>query len=231
MISGLGLGCLLVRLGGSFLVAACAAELASRAGAVKDARKRARQGLCLTAPSTTRDLGAVGSAEELLGVVVGEPMRAEEHSAGYVGVLVHAHLRADEMRAQAALRQLQAPCVRGDGVVAGDSALLDDAEDLARHLLGVGDEGRALLLGVDGEAGVVLGDVMALQRGVGRLDGLDSGEPQLLGEQVLQGGEQPLGASPRLWRIGGDVLDTQMRESARDLHLDRARDFPRASGV
>ncbi len=55
------LACFLVRLGGRFLVPACAAELASRAGAVKDARKRARQGLSLTAPSTAPGLGAVGT--------------------------------------------------------------------------------------------------------------------------------------------------------------------------
>ena len=60
-----GLACFLVRLGARFLVPACAAELASRAGAVKDARKRARQGLSWTAPSTAPGLGAVGTTEGL----------------------------------------------------------------------------------------------------------------------------------------------------------------------
>ncbi len=63
----------------------CAAELASRAGAVKDARKRARQGLSLTAPSTAPVLGVVGTrkAPALL-LVVGEPMRTQRHGAGSV---------------------------------------------------------------------------------------------------------------------------------------------------
>jgi hypothetical protein len=70
-----GLACFLVRLGGRFLVPACAAQLASRAGAVKDARKRARQGLSLTAPSTAPGLGAVGTRKSSVDLIVGEPMR------------------------------------------------------------------------------------------------------------------------------------------------------------
>jgi hypothetical protein len=40
-IAGVGSGCFLFRPGGRFIVPACAAEPASRVGAVKDARKRA----------------------------------------------------------------------------------------------------------------------------------------------------------------------------------------------
>jgi len=57
--------CFLVRLDGRFLVPACAAEPASRAGAVKDARKRARQGLSLTAPSTAPGFLAAGTTSHL----------------------------------------------------------------------------------------------------------------------------------------------------------------------
>jgi len=80
---------------------------------------------------------------------------------------------------------LQALAVPGDRVVGGHDALLDDAEDFAPHLVGVGDEGGALLLGVDRETDVVLGDVTGLQPGVGRLDRVDPGQPQFLGQPVL----------------------------------------------
>ena len=143
---------------------------------------------------------------------------------------MHLDLGPDEMRAQAALRQLQALSVPGHGVVVGDRALLDDAQDLAPHLLVVGDEGRTLLFRLDGEAGVVLGDVTGLEPGVGRLDGRDPGQPHLLGQAVLQGGEQPLGASARLRRIGGDVLDPQMRQRPADLGQLRGRDFAAGLG-
>src|SRR5208283_5834031 len=104
-----------------------------------------------------------------VGVVVGQPVRAEEHGAGSIGIFVHAHLRLDEVWAQPAFGQLQALAVPGDGVVGGDRPLLDDAEDLAPRLVRIRYEGRAFLLGRNSEAGVVLSDVMALQPGVGRI--------------------------------------------------------------
>ena len=50
-----------VRLEARFSVPTHAISTAARAGAVKDARLRARQGLSLTAPSTPPDWGASGA--------------------------------------------------------------------------------------------------------------------------------------------------------------------------
>ena len=52
-----------------------------------------------------------------MAVVAGQPVRAEEHAHGAVGVFVYVDAGLYEMRAQAAFRQLQAPSGPGDGVV------------------------------------------------------------------------------------------------------------------
>ena len=65
----------------------------------------------------------------------GQSVRAKEHGAGPIGIFVHAHLRLDEVRAQAAFGQLQALAVPGHRFVGGHRPLLDDAEDLAPRLV------------------------------------------------------------------------------------------------
>jgi hypothetical protein len=59
---------------------------------------------------------------------------------------VHVDASLDEVRAQAAFRQLQPSPGPGDGVVVADRALLDDTENLAPGFGAIRHEGTALLL-------------------------------------------------------------------------------------
>jgi hypothetical protein len=52
---------------------------------------------------------------------------------------------------------------------------------------------------------------------VGGVDFGDPGERQLLGQAVLQRAEEPLRAPARLRRIGGDMLDAELRQGPADL--------------
>src|SRR3546814_3470859 len=104
-----------------------------------------------------------------------------------------------------------------DGVVVADPALVLNAQDLAPGAGAVGYEGRGGLLGGDGEAGIVRGDVDLGEPAVGRLDLPDAGQPELLGQAVLECAEGPLGAAARLGRIGGDVLDAELGQRPADL--------------
>ncbi len=81
----------------------------------------------------------------------------------------------------------------------------------------IGDEGPLRLLGHDREAGVVLGQIDLLEEPVGGLDGGDPGHRQLLGQAILEGAEGALGSAARFGRVGGDVLDAELRERAADL--------------
>ena len=69
----------------------------------------------------------------------------------------------------------------------------------------------------DRKARVVLGQVDLAQEPVGRLDGGDGGERELLGQAILESAERPLGAPPRLGRVGRDVLDPELDERPADL--------------
>ena len=86
----------------------------------------------------------------------------------------------------------------GDAIVLADLPLLLDAQDLVEIDAQERGEGRALDRRLDSEAGVVGRQIAAADEGVGRLDRDDPGEPQLLGQSVLQRLKSPLGAPARL---------------------------------
>ena len=127
-----------------------------------------------------------------MAVVAGQPVRAEEHAHAGVGIFVDVDAGLDEVRAQAAFRQLQALLCPGDGVVVADRALLDDAENLAPGFGTIRHEGASVLLRGDRKGLVVFADVVFAQPAVGGLDIADAGEPQLLGQAILQGAEGAL---------------------------------------
>jgi hypothetical protein len=144
---------------------------------------------------------------------------------------VDADLGAHEVRAQRRRRDQQGHPLPGDGVVVADLAIVRNAQDLPPGLRGIGDEGRAVLRGGLGEAGVVLGQIDRGQPAVGGLDAGDAGQPELLRQPVLQRPEDPLGAAARLRRVGGDVLDAELRKRPADL-VSCVRDtLPPAAGV
>jgi hypothetical protein len=69
----------------------------------------------------------------------------------------------DEVRVQAAFRQLQSSPGPGDGVVVADRALLDDTENLAPGFGAIRHEGTPLLLRRDRKGLVVFADIVLAQ--------------------------------------------------------------------
>ena len=74
----------------------------------------------------------------------------------------------------------------GHAIVVADLPLLLNAQDLVEIDARNGREGRAFAGRIDGEAGVVGGQIDLADEGVGRLDGGDSGELQFLRQSVLK---------------------------------------------
>ena len=127
-----------------------------------------------------------GQADRALGVVVGEPMGSEEDGDGAVGILVNPDDGLDEVRPEAALRQLQRQAAPFDRVVVADGALLLNAEYLRPGHGPIVQEVRAFLLGGDCEGGVVLRNVSLRNPAIGGFDGGDTGQRQFLGQPVLK---------------------------------------------
>ena len=91
-----------------------------------------------------------------------------------------------------------------------------DAQDVVERA-GEGDEGGAPVLGRGREAGVVLWQEDLLEEAVGLDHVGDAGEPEFLGQALLQGAEHALRAPPCLGRVGRDQLDAELRQGAADL--------------
>jgi len=104
--------------------------------------------------------------------------------------------RLDEMRAHRAFRDLQLE----RPVVITDLPLLLDAQDLVEVDAGNGREGQALAGRLDGEAGVVGGQIDLADEGVGRLDIGYAGKREFLDETILQRPERALRTAPGLGR-------------------------------
>jgi hypothetical protein len=130
------------------------------------------------------------------------------------GTLLGASAR-DRTRARAG-SDLQAAPLPAHGVVVAHLAGLLEAEHLAPLLRGDGHEGGAGFFRRHREVGVVRGQVVRAQPFVGGVDLGDPGERQLLGQAVLQRAEEPLRAPARLRRIGGDMLDAELRQRPAD---------------
>jgi len=81
-----------------------------------------------------------------------------------------------------------------------DLALLLDAQDLVEVDAGNGREGRALAGRLNGEAGVVGGQITLAKEGVGRLDVGDASELELVDQTILQRPERSLRTASRLGR-------------------------------
>jgi hypothetical protein len=83
-------------------------------------------------------------------------------------------------------------CSLRDAIVIADLPLLLDAQDLIEIDAWNGREGRALAGRIDGEAGVVGGQIDLTDESAGRLDVGDASETKLLRQPVLKRPERPL---------------------------------------
>ncbi|MER8836516.1 hypothetical protein [Mesorhizobium sp. M0909] len=86
----------------------------------------------------------------------------------------------DEVMSDRALRQLQSQPREGDRVVAGNHALLLDAQDLSQLLRVGGDKGAVFDRGWPGEAGIVSRQIGLCDEAVGGLDISNAGQRQFL---------------------------------------------------
>ena len=102
-------------------------------------------------------------------------MGSEEDGDGTVRILVNPDDGFDEVRPEAALRQLQRQAAPFDRVVIADGALLLNAEDLGPGDGPIAQEAGAFLLGSDREGGVMLRDVGFRDPTIGGFDGGDTG--------------------------------------------------------
>ncbi len=152
-----------------------------------------------------------------------------EDGEGAVGVFVDPDPCLDVVAAMAVGRDRQHQAFVAHGIVVGDGALLLHAEDVVEGT-GEGHEGGALGFRRHREAGVVAWQVELLEEAVGLGHVGDAGEPELLGQALLQGGEHAFRAPPCLGRVGRDQLDAELGQGAAELGrivlVDRAAVSP-----
>ena len=175
------------------------------------------------------DLGGVfrviGLPERSFFVVAADAARPLKEGVGAVGIDVDLDPRLDEMGPHRAWRDLQFERAVGDPIVMADLPLLLDAQDLVEVDARNGGEGRAFAGRIEGEPGVVGGQVDFANEGVGRLDIGYAGERQFVDETVLKRPERPLRSAARLRRIGPDMLDPQLLKRPPDLRRMAAIDL------
>ena len=103
-------------------------------------------------------------------VVAADASGSVEEGVRAVGVDVDLDPRLDEVGPHRAFGDLQFQRPVGDAIVVSDLPLLLDAQDLVEIDARNGREGRALAGRIDGEAGVMGGQIDLADEGVGRLD-------------------------------------------------------------
>jgi hypothetical protein len=162
--------------------------------------------------------------------IVSKPVRSPEDAEAPVRVLADPHLGSHEAGSQAAFGQLEAESLPAQGVVVAHPPLFLNAQDVASRPVGIGDEGRSILLGLHGEAAVVVVDVDVPEEVVGAFDAADPGKPEFLGQAVLERSKRPLRTAPRLRGVGGDVLDAELTQGAADLGQLAAGNLPAGLG-
>ena len=177
------------------------------------------QGIGRSRRSGSRGLPGWGFDGLAVGGVAGEASRPVEEGECAVGILVHPDPCLDVVVSMAVGWDLQGQPAIAHGVVVADDTVCVDAEDVVERAC-EGHEGGALALGRGGEAGVVERQVDLLEEAVGLGHVGDAGEPEFLGQALLQGAEHALGPPPGLGRVGRDQLDAELHQGAADLgHL------------
>jgi hypothetical protein len=107
--------------------------------------------------------------------------------------------------------------VEGDGVVAGDGALMLEGEDLFRLQIGrPGTVGGAGVSCRESEAGVEGGQV-GPEDAIGFLQGSSLSFAQFLDQSILKGAKESFHTSLGLRGVGGEGFDSQLMHQAAEL--------------
>jgi len=117
-----------------------------------------------------------------------------------VGIDVDLDPRLDEVGPHRAFGDLQFQRPVGDAIVVHDLTFLLHAQDLIEIDARNGREGRAFAGRIDGEAGVMGGQIDPADEGVGGPDVGDAREPEFFRQPVLKRPERPLRSASRLGR-------------------------------
>jgi len=150
---------------------------------------------------------------------------------GAIEVPADSHAKARASAAAGLLAELQRHALEDDDIVEANGALFLMAQDEIQVDGAERHEGRVRVRRRAGELGVVVGDEVVAQVGVGGLDGGDAGHAEFVDESALQGAIEPLAAAAALGGVAGDVLDPQARERAPEC-VGRVRStLPPAVGV
>ena len=107
--------------------------------------------------------------------------------------------------------------VKTYGVVLVNGALVSLREDQLQVPVPAGYKRRTALRRRNRKAAVEFGDVVIVEKLVGRFQRSDPAQSQLLRESSLPGGEVPFRATPRLGRVGRNHLHSQFLHGAAHL--------------
>jgi hypothetical protein len=107
-------------------------------------------------------------------------------------------------------RNLQAQALIPHGIVIGDDAIFLHAQNISEIGTDPRDEGRARLRGRHRKAPVVGREKLGEQIPVRCRQVRNPGERQFLGQPILQGAEDALGAAAGFRRIGSNQRDPQL---------------------
>ena len=108
------------------------------------------------------------------------------------------------------LGELQGHGLEADDIVAADDALGLVGEELIEvHRVTQRDEGAGRIGRRAGELGVVVGEELLAQVGIGGLEGGVPREPELVDQAALEGAVEALDPAASLGRVARDVVDAE----------------------
>lgn len=221
--SGCGLICFLVRrLGRAFLRPRAPFRVSGARSSGQGRRASAARRAWPCGPRARRCTGAsrvgpCGCSRILCGRGEARDLaRAAENRKRFIGILMDADVGAHEMAPVFMVRDLQHAPAIAHAIVGADDTILLHAQDFG-EIAGERDEDIVVRARRDREASVEISDVGLGQPGIGGLDVVDPGEPQLLRQAPLQRAENTFHSSTRFGRLGWDVLDPQLHQRTPDL--------------
>src|ERR1017187_2317689 len=144
-----------------------------------------------------------------LRAVVSDAMPCDHEGQGSVQVLMDDRLASGHCMAPVGALELHNQVVKACGVVLINCALESLRKNHFQIPVPAGYKRRSALCCRNRKTAVELGDVVLIEKVVGRFQSSDPAQSQLLRQSSLPGGEVAFRASPRLRRIGRDHMHSQ----------------------